>query len=149
MPQKFIGSKVKIRRAFTHARGADEELLQKDRFVIVEKCKEKAFMIAAVAEKSRRPRIWDGALERGSRYTNCVCTRLMNDKGRSHAPFMAAQRSPSWNASSMCTAVCCGFLPTPLLRQSLDTDPLCNDDSHDYCFCILLCGVRLFCVVCA
>ena len=59
-----------------------KELLQKDRMMSVKKCKEKA-MIAAVAERSRWPRIWDGALECGGRYTKCVqaLTRLMSHHG--------------------------------------------------------------------
>lgn len=38
----------------------------------VENCKEKALMIAAVAERSRWLRIWDGAFKDGGRYTKCV-----------------------------------------------------------------------------
>ena len=42
-----------------------KELLQKDCMMSVEKCKEKASLIAAVAERSRWLRIWDSALECG------------------------------------------------------------------------------------
>ena len=65
-----------------------KELVQKDRMMSVEKCKEKACMIAAVAERSRWPRIWDGALECGGRYTKCVqaLTRLMSHHGRGKKP---------------------------------------------------------------
>ncbi len=65
----------------------------------VEKCKEKAYMIAAVAERSRWPRIWDSALECGGRYTKCVqaLTRLMStmEEGRSLAPTVTAVKSLS------------------------------------------------------
>ena len=65
-----------------------KELLQKDHMMLVKKCKEKAAMIAAVAERSRWPRIWDGALECGGRYTKCVqaLTRLMSHHGRGKKP---------------------------------------------------------------
>ena len=61
-----------------------KELLQKDRMMSVKKCKEKASMIGAVAERSRWPRIWDSALECGGRYTKSVqaLTRLMSHHGR-------------------------------------------------------------------
>jgi len=39
-----------------------KELLQKDCMMSVEKCKEKAYMIAAVAERSRWPRIWESRM---------------------------------------------------------------------------------------
>ena len=72
------------------------KLLQKDRMMSVKKCKEKASMFAAVAERSRWPRIWNSALECGGRYTKCVqaLTRLMSHHG-SHAPTVTAVKSLS------------------------------------------------------
>ena len=74
-----------------------KELLQKDHMMSVKKCKEKASMIAAVAERSRWPRIWDSALECGGRYTKSVqaLTRLMSHHGRerSCAPTVTAVKS--------------------------------------------------------
>ena len=43
--------------------------MQKDRNMSIQKCKDKAPLIAEVAEKSRWPRRWDGVLEHGGRYT--------------------------------------------------------------------------------
>ncbi len=63
------------------------QLLQKDHMMSVKKCKEKASMIAAVAERSR---IWDSDLECGGRYTKCVqaLIRLMSHHGRGEKPCL-------------------------------------------------------------
>ena len=62
--------------------------LYKDHSMSIQKCKNKAPLIAEVAEKSRWPRIWDGVLEHGGRYTARLqaLTRLMSHHGRGRRP---------------------------------------------------------------
>ena len=63
--------------------------MQKHRNVFIQKSvKIRKALIAEVAEKSRWPRIWVGALEHGGRYTAGlqVLTRLMSHHGRGRRP---------------------------------------------------------------
>ena len=59
---------------------------EKDRMMSVKGCKEKTSMIAAVAERSRWPKVMDSALECGGKYTKCVqaLTRLMKSTWKVH-----------------------------------------------------------------
>ena len=64
---------------------------EKDRMISVKKCKEKTSMIAAVAGRSRCPKVMDSALECGGMYTKCVqaLTRLMKSTWKVHNPRAA------------------------------------------------------------
>ena len=72
--------------------------------------REKASMIAAVAERSRWPRIWDGALECGGRYTKCVqaLTRPMSHHGRGKKPYPYCDSCevPLLEHNQSCTCIC-------------------------------------------
>ena len=61
-----------------------KDISQKDRNMSIQKFKDKAPLIAEVAERSRWPRIWDGVLEHSGRYTAGLqaLTRLMSHHGR-------------------------------------------------------------------
>ena len=65
-----------------------KDILQKDCNMSTQKCNDKAPLIAEVAERSRWPRIWDGVLKHGGRYTARLqaLTRLMSHRGRGRKP---------------------------------------------------------------